>query len=447
MRILFLTELADPGVGSSTRQMYQLASCLRELGHETACVAATQDRAHVGESEVEGLRIVQLYSRYPVRFRAWLSLRNPFVTGPLQRLLDEYRPDVAHAHLVHTHLGYHSLTQANRSGAGVVFTAHDVMVFCYQKLTCFHGGEAHRGELRDYRARLGKCIPCQRLRFRPGRNRAIRRVLERDVHRFTVVSDELGEVIRQNGIRVDRTVHNALAPRPAPPAEAVEAFRRRHGLEGRRVVAIGGRLHTQKGVGKLLEMLALLAPEFPDLRLLVMGRREVYDREFEARARDLGVADRVVPTGWLGGEELAAAYAATDVFVTPSICFDTFGLVNLEAMEHAKPVVATSFGGSPEVVEDGVTGFVANPFDVARYAERIARLLRDGDLRQRMGQAGRRALDERFRIERLARDYLEEYRAAQDLRARPARPPVAPGAGPAPDREKSSNFTPGSRQL
>lgn len=440
MRVLFLTELSDPGVGSSTRQMYQLAQRLRTLGHETACVAATQERGREGETDIEGLRVFHVYSRYPVRFRAWMSLRNPFVTGPLRRLLEDYRPDVAHAHLVHTHLGYHSLTQANRAGAGVVFTAHDVMVFCYQKLTCFHGGEAHAGLLRDYRARLGKCVPCQRLRFRPGRNRAIRRVLERDVHRFTVVSDELGAVIRANGIRVDRTVHNALAPQAVPSPESVAAFRRRHGLEGARVLAIGGRLHTQKGVGKLLEMLARLAPEFPDVRLLVMGKREVYDTEFEPRARALGVGERVVPTGWLGGDELAAAYAATDVFVTPSICFDTFGLVNLEAMEHAKPVVATSFGGSPEVVEHGVSGFVANPFDVPAYAERIAVLLRDGDLRQRMGAAGRAALESRFRIERLARDYLEEYELARALRTAPRGAQGRPGT-------ESSNFTPGSSQL
>src|SRR5690606_3737684 len=125
---------------------------------------------------------------------------------------------------------------------------------------------------------------------------------------------------------------------------------------------IGGRLHEQKGVVQLLRMLQRLSSRFPELRLLVMGREELYRGEFEGEARNLGVADRVVTTGWLDGEDLQCAYAATDVFVTPSICFDTFGMVNLEAMEHAKPVVATVFGGSPEVVLDGETGLVANPY-------------------------------------------------------------------------------------
>lgn len=419
MRILFLNDLHDPRIGSSIRQMYQEARVLRSLGHETALVTATQDASDATPTEIEGLRTWRLHSDYNVRFRGWVALDNKRVRDPFARALHEFRPDIVHSHLVHTHIGYGSLTAANRAGAGVVFTAHDVMTFCYQKLTCFHGGEEHGGALRDYSAYWQKCIPCQRFRYNPWRNAAIRRVLARDVHRLTVVSDELGTVLRANRIRVDRTIHNALAlERQRVEPAIVDAFRNRFDLGGKRVIAIGGRLHEQKGVAQLLRMLAHLAPEFPDLRLIVMGKRDVYDGDFAPLARELGVADRVVPTGWLDGAELRAAYAATDVFVTPSICFDTFGLVNLEAMEHEKPVVATVFGGSPEVVVDGETGFIANPFDIAEFADRIARLLRDSSLRERMGRAGARRLVEKFTIERLTREFLEEYARARELAAK-----------------------------
>jgi glycosyltransferase involved in cell wall biosynthesis len=416
MRILFLNELFDPRIGSSIRQMYQEGKRLRELGHETALLTCTQDRAEAGETVIEGMPAFRVHSDYDVRYRGWVSLDNPRVRVPVSEILARWKPDVVHSHLVHTHLGYASLTAARRSGAGVVFTAHDVMTFCYQKLTCFHGGEEHGGNLRDYEAYWQKCIPCQRLRYNPWRNAAIRRVLARDVHRFTVVSDELGRVIRANGIRVDRTIHNAIEPRPRMPTEAeVAEFKKRFDLDSKRVIAIGGRLHEQKGVVQLLEMLAILAPEFPDLRLLVMGKREIYDKDFAPRARELGVAGRVVPTGWLDGDELQAAYAATDVLVTPSICFDTFGMVNLEAMEHKKPVVATLFGGSPEVVSDGETGFVANPFDVEEFADRVRRLLRDPELRRRMGESGYLRFRRRFTIERLTDECLAEYELARAL--------------------------------
>lgn len=415
MRVLFLNDLSDPRIGSSVRQMYEHAAALRRAGHEAAIVTATQDPklaapGAVARSEIEGTPVFHILSDYDPRWRGWVSLDNPRVRGPMLGVLADYQPDVVHSHLIHTHLGYASLTAARKSGAGVVFTAHDVMTFCYQKLTCFHGGEAEGGLLRDYEARAQKCIPCQRLRFRPGRNTLIRRVLARDVHRFTVVSDELGRAIGANGITVHRTVHNAIEPKPElPSAEAVAAFRKKLGLEGMQVLAIGGRLHEQKGVLQLLRMLAHLAPEFPRLRLIVMGKRDIYDREFAHAARELRVADRVVPTGWLDGEELQCAYALADVFVTPSICFDTFGLVNLEAMQHQKPVVATVFGGSQEVVVDGVTGAIANPFDVPAYAEAIARYLRDPERSRRAGEAGRSRLFQRFTVDRLAAEFLEEY--------------------------------------
>ncbi len=414
MRVLFLCDLHDEKLGSSIRQMYQQARELRALGHETAVVSCTPERDPPEEIEVDGTRVFLIHSDYPVRFRAWVSLDNPRVREPLARILRRWRPDIVHAQLVHAHLGYASLTAAREAGAGVVFSAHDAMTFCYQKMTCFHGGEAACGTERDYRAYAAKCIPCQRLRFRPGRNRAIRKVLDRDVHRFVVVSDELGVVCRANRIRVDRTIWNAIpTDSPPMPAERVAEFRARHGLEGAEVLAIGGRLHEQKGVGKLFEVIARLAPERPRLRLIVMGRRELYDAEFATRARELGIEDCIVPTGWLSGDELQLAYAACDVFVTPSICFDTFGLVNLEAMAQARPVVATSFGGCPEVVEDGVTGFCENPFDREAWAQRLTELLDDPARARALGEAGRRRLLAHFGIERLTAEFLEEYEAAR----------------------------------
>jgi glycosyltransferase involved in cell wall biosynthesis len=89
--------------------------------------------------------------------------------------------------------------------------------------------------------------------------------------------------------------------------------------------------------------------------------------------------------------------------------------VNLEAMEHSKPVVATWFGGSPEVVVDGATGFVANPFDLEAFSEAIARLLADPDLRRHQGEAGRARLEAQFTIPRLAAEFLEEYALARRM--------------------------------
>ena len=214
-------------------------------------------------------------------------------------------------------------------------------------------------------------------------------------------------------------------------AELLPLRSERFDLVGKPVLAIGGRLHEQKGVVQLFRMLSLVRKGFPDVRLLVMGHRAVYDGGFAAKAVELGVDELVVPTDWLNGDDLQCAYAATDVFVTPSICFDTFGLVNLEAMEHGKPVVATAFGGSREVVEHGVTGYVENPIDVEQYAARPTELLGDPELRARMGARGRARVREYFTIERLTAEYLEEYRRALEAVGK-----AAPRADERPERDQ-----------
>lgn len=410
MRVLFLNDLFDHRLGSSVRQMYQEAARLRELGHATAVVATTPDHSEVGRTEIEGCEVHRLYSDYPFRFRAWVSVAQRPIVRELGQILQAWRPDVVHSHIVHTHLSYGALTEARRHGAGVVFTAHDAMTFCYHKLLCSHGGERHDWQLKDYRAYPSKCIPCQRLRLRPGRNRIIRRVLARDVDRLTVVSDELGIALRENSIRVDRTIHNAIRVRThLPTAEQVAAFRARLGLTDNMLIAIGGRLNEQKGIRQLFQALGMLRAQFPQLRMLVMGDEALYRAGFQQTARELGVADLVVCTGWLAGDDLACAYSAVDVMVTPSICFETFGMLNLEAMEFAKPVVATIFGGCPEVIRDGENGFVVNPFCTDALVGRIAQLLADEHLRRQLGEAGRRLAEQYFTIERLTDEFLEEY--------------------------------------
>ena len=127
MRILFLNDLSDPRIGSSVRQMYQHAACLRAQGHETALVTAVPERADATPTTIEGCAVWRLHSDYNVRFRGFRSLANPAVREPLARVLADYKPDIVHSHLLHTHLSYAALDQARATGAGVVFTAHDVM--------------------------------------------------------------------------------------------------------------------------------------------------------------------------------------------------------------------------------------------------------------------------------------------------------------------------------
>lgn len=414
MRVLHLIDLYDPKIGSSIRQMYQMAERMRAHGVETQVATVTQNPAEAGVIDVLGFQVHRIYSDYPVRWRPIVSLRNRRVLPALESILKQFKPDVVHAHLIHSHLSYASLTLAKRHGAAVIFSAHDVMTFCYQKLDCYHGGEDAGGLLRDYRARWQKCIPCQRFRYFPPRNAMIRNVMNRDVDVKIAVSDALRRAIEANDLPNFRVVHNAIELDAVEPSAAgVRAFRDRFQLGDDLLFTIAGRVHALKGHVQAVKILERVLSRCPRARLVVLGKKSEYEKYVGELTDRLGVRPRVTVTDWLAGDDLRNACAASDVFITPSTCLDTFGLVNVEAMMHRKPVVGTIFGGTPEVLEHGVTGFVENPFDVDAFGARVAQLLNDAPLRRAMGEAGHRRLLDRFTMPRLVAEMLAIYEEAK----------------------------------
>src|SRR6185436_6831789 len=171
------------------------------------------------------------------------------------------------------------------------------------------------------------------------------------------------------------TVWNGLPLQADEPAPAVvAALAARLGLAGRRVIFYGGRPDRLKGGLELVRALAVVRRAVPEAVVLTVGEAlPGFADEMAALAANLGIADGLVAAGWLTGPELAAAYRLADVVATPSLCFESFGLLNLEAMLARKPVVASMWGGPSDVVEDGVTGYLVNPLQVGALAEGLMR--------------------------------------------------------------------------
>jgi glycosyltransferase involved in cell wall biosynthesis len=148
-----------------------------------------------------------------------------------------------------------------------------------------------------------------------------------------------------------------------------------------------------KGVDYLLSALGRLDRDF---RAVVCGDGPA--REWlEQKARDEGVAERVFFTGWLPSGPIETLHARADVVVCPSVWDEPFGLVGIEAMAHAKPVVAFDVGGVPDWLDDGATGLLVPRCDAHAMADAIERLLADAALRARLGTRGARSVEERFR--------------------------------------------------
>jgi glycosyltransferase involved in cell wall biosynthesis/O-antigen/teichoic acid export membrane protein len=147
------------------------------------------------------------------------------------------------------------------------------------------------------------------------------------------------------------------------------------------------RAHEFKGLDTLLETFAALRAGRPYLRLDVVGSGDDVAR-YRDRCRALGIEDSVRFRGRLSGLELAQAYREATVLALPSRN-ESFGMVLLEAMASAVPVVATTVGGIPKLIDDGRTGLLVDPGDPEGLAERLVRIIDDPDTAARLGDAGR----------------------------------------------------------
>jgi phosphatidylinositol alpha-1,6-mannosyltransferase len=141
-----------------------------------------------------------------------------------------------------------------------------------------------------------------------------------------------------------------------------------------------------KGVDELIHAVAKIKAEFPDVQLVAVGGGDDVPRLLDL-AESLGVSRCVHFFSGLIRPQIAACYSQADVFALPSTG-EGFGLVFLEAMAFAKPVVGAAFGGTMDLIEEGSNGILVPPRAPLNLASAIARLLRDDSLRARLGQTG-----------------------------------------------------------
>lgn len=224
--------------------------------------------------------------------------------------------------------------------------------------------------------------------------------------RVVVVSQSLGRQLWAGARRRMVVIPNAAEPEEFAGAPRRD-IRRECGIPGNAVVAgVVGRLSPEKGQRHFLHALALVRGTHPGLHGVLAGDGPDA-AHLHAEARRLGLGGAVHFLGHVA--DPASVYKALDVAVLPSLS-EGMPLAALEAMLCALPVVATSVGGVPEVVQDGHTGTLVPAADAARLARAVAELSDNPDLRGRYGSAGRERVLECFAPGRRAKRIAGLYR-------------------------------------
>jgi glycosyltransferase involved in cell wall biosynthesis len=193
-----------------------------------------------------------------------------------------------------------------------------------------------------------------------------------------------------------------------PDREEIQELRREFGALDAHLLVVVGRLHPEKGYEHLFAALPALRERVEKpLVLLVAGTGELLD-SYRHQVAELGVEREVRFLGFR--DDATSLMAAADLVVLPSVA-EAFGITLAEALYVGTPVVATTAGGIPEIVDDGVDGVLVPPADSAALADAIAGLLGDPERLERMAGAGREKVVRRFSFESMVRAYETIYEA------------------------------------
>lgn len=347
------------GVGGSERHLLTLLPALRQLGVDARFAGLDDGDPDPFYEQLGALGVP--FDR--IRSPRDLELR---VARALTRVVRRERPEVVHTHLVHADV-YGTLA-ATLARTTLVSTKHNDDP------------------------------------FRAGPFRFVERALALRAARLICITGALREFnLQRVGLpaRKLEVIHYGLDELPAawgPPGGPELA-------DDARVLLTIARLEAQKGLDVAIEALALLRPRHPDAVLVVLGAGPLED-ELRGLARREGVEGAVHFPGRSG--DVAHWLLRCEMLVHPAR-WEGFGLVLLEAMLAARPVVATRVSAIPEVVEDGVTGLLVPPDDSEALAAAVDALLRDRDRATAYGRAGLARARERFSVAAMAEQTRDVY--------------------------------------
>ena len=261
-------------------------------------------------------------------------------------------------------------------------------------------------------------------RVRSAEDQDVLRRLTPSIDRLIVVSRAIDrKVVEEGRFGAPRTlVYNGVDLERYDHQEPCCTLRDEYDMEpGSPIVGVVGRLELEKGHPTLLEAWPHVLREVPGAYLMVVGEGSRQEALHQI-AREQGIERHVIFTG--RRDDIPAVTAAFDVAVLPSYR-EAQGLTILEAMALSRPVVASSVGGIPEMIEDGVTGLLVPPHDPVALAGAIVRVLRDHPLADMLGRAGHDLVHDRFCVQLMVNAVQELY----DEGARAVRPREVFAAG------------------
>jgi len=224
------------------------------------------------------------------------------------------------------------------------------------------------------------------------------------------------------GIGIDDTkitvIHHGIDHKKFNPGvDTTRILKKYPQLRNKKIVFHPARIGLAKGCDTSIKAINLVKEKYPNILLALAGSKNIIDWG-ETQQRDIAYLVKLIKHFKLEKHclidvyslaEIQELYAASDVCIYPSSVGEPFGLTMLEAMAMAKPMIITNAGGMPEVIKDGINGFVIPVRDFELLAAKINTLMDDKKLRNRLGYTGRQIVESLYTKDRVTKDILNLY--------------------------------------
>lgn len=325
----------------------------------------------------------------------------------LATLIVEQKPDLCHVHNIYTQLSPSVLHTLSDQRVPTVMTVHDHHLVSPQYNVWADGCGPDNRDVGIIKGTLSKfhkdSFAASFAQLITHKYHRWLNIYARNVDLFLCPSKYIQQQLIRGGFPEKKL---RVLPYGIDPNAVSPSFIRRGegGGHEKKYALFVGRLSEEKGIETIIQLASIL----PDITFKIVGRGPSMAKLHRAGDK----CPNIEFVGFRMGEELKELYANATVVLVPSRVHEVFGLSILEAMAHGKPVIASRVGGIPEVVEDGVNGFLVSPLDLRSWTESLMRIFYDDDLQKKLSRNARELIETRFSLDQHHKKLLMYYEEA-----------------------------------
>ena len=321
-----------------------------------------------------------------------LFLFNPYSFIVLRKVLKEYEPDIIHLHTVH---------QVTPS---VLF-----LLKKYPTVMTLHGPESFLSKL------LFWCMKPSYLNyFYEKQNLNVMGKLSLYFNHVQKSIYKLGLKNIDLFIAPSKYIQNAAKSDVSPIIHLPNfvELRKFHELKNNYNLLFVGRMEKVKGIEFLIKAISLIIKVFPQTTLTIIGDG-LNKENLLSLTKSLQLENYIHFVGWVKNKDLDIYYEKASIVVIPSIWPENFPTVCNEAMSAGRPVIGTNVGGIPEIIDDGVNGYLVEPQNPEQIAEKVIKLFSEENLLKEFGKNARKKAEE-FGIEKYSENTVKIYEEVLD---------------------------------